>query len=114
MSIFDPTTFKNSDFGRVKEGNLISTRSWRSVAVQLPGGSSERFRTQLLNDAQGKSVDKWSQNGLKPGSNPDIATGGLAVTGVCERGGVLGRGVQGGGAPRGRPAQRENLGIIGC
>ena len=48
----DPTTFKSSDFGRFKrKGNFVSARSWRFnwrlVAVQLPGCSSERFRTQL-------------------------------------------------------------------
>ena len=37
----DPTTFKNSDFGRAKK-NLVS----RSAAVRKPS-SSERFRPQL-------------------------------------------------------------------
>ena len=39
----DPTTFKNSDFGRAsKKKNFVS----RSAAVLKPS-SSERFRTQL-------------------------------------------------------------------
>ena len=58
----------------LKEGNFVSPRSWRSVAVQLPGGSLERFRTQLLNDAQGKigrqMEPEWAETGFEPGFEP--------------------------------------------
>ena len=84
---------------------LISTRSWRSVAVQLPGGSSERFRTQLLNDAQGKigrqMEPEWAETGFEPGFKPISSRTGEHF--FCRP-----------RASRSRPAQRESLGIIGC
>jgi len=67
----EPTRSKTAISAALKEGNFVSTRFWRSVAVQLPGGSSERFRTQLLNDAQGKlgrqMEPEWAETGLEPG-----------------------------------------------